>query len=440
MKKNHLSPFIVIVLSFLGIIILGTIILKLPFSVKEGQSVTWIDAFFTATSAICVTGLSTIPDLSITFSIFGKIIIAFLIHVGGLGIVTVAMYILMILGIKISIMERYVIKESMNQNSVQGMVKLVKKIIMTAFAIETIGLILNFIVFIQDYPFWQALGISAFHTISSFNNAGFDILGATSLAAYSGNVLLNISTMLMIFLGGIGFIVIFDVFKKHKWSELTIYTRAVIKLSLLLIVVGALVIKLTNYETVTWLEAIFHSVSTRTAGFSTINIGSLSIPALAMIMALMFVGASPNSTGGGIKTTTFYTMFHSTINFLRGKTPVVNKKKIDDETRLKAFTLAGMSVMMIFVVFIILATVEAGNPDIENHFQALLFETISAFGTVGLSTGITPFLTSGSKIVIMILMFVGRLGPITIFGIFNRNWGHPNVSSIEYAPAKILIG
>lgn len=339
MKKVHLSPLIIIVLSFLAIIVIGTLLLKLPFSINEGQSVSWVDAFFTSTSAICVTGLSTVPNVGATFSVFGKIVIAILIHIGGLGIVTIAIYILMILGIRIGVMERYVLKEAMNQPSIQGMVKLVKKIILTSFAIETIGLIMNFIVFIQDYSFWAALGHSAFHTVSSFNNAGFDILGSTSLMAYSDNILLNISTMLMIVLGGIGFIVIFDVAKKRKWHDLTIYTRAVIKISAFLIVFGSLFLKLTNYDSITWLQAIFQSVTTRTAGFSTTNIGSLSVPSLALIMGFMFVGASPNSTGGGIKTTTLYTMFFSTVNFLRGKPAIIKQKRIDDETRLKLLRL-----------------------------------------------------------------------------------------------------
>ena len=440
MKKVHLSPLIIIVLSFLAIIVIGTLLLKLPFSINEGQSVSWVDAFFTSTSAICVTGLSTIPNVGATFSVFGKIVIAILIHIGGLGIVTIAIYILMILGIRIGVMERYVLKEAMNQPSIQGMVKLVKKIILTSFAIETIGLIMNFIVFIQDYSFWAALGHSAFHTVSSFNNAGFDILGSTSLMAYSDNILLNISTMLMIVLGGIGFIVIFDVAKKRKWHDLTIYTRAVIKISAFLIVFGSLFLKLTNYDSITWLQAIFQSVTTRTAGFSTTNIGSLSVPSLALIMGFMFVGASPNSTGGGIKTTTLYTMFFSTVNFLRGKPAIIKQKRIDDETRLKAFTLAGLSVMMIFIIFLVLSSIESHNDNIANPFTDLLFETMSAFGTVGLSTGITSVLSTASKWVVMVMMFVGRLGPITIFGIFNKNWGHPNVSNVEYSPAKILIG
>jgi len=440
MKKIHLSPLIIIALSFLGIIIIGTLLLKLPFAIKEDVTLPWIDALFTSASAVCVTGLSTIPDIGATFSIFGKITIAILIHIGGIGIVTIAMYVLMLLGIKIGVMERYVLKEAMNQPSIQGMIKLVKKIIITSFAIELIGLIMNFIVFIQDYSFVQALGISAFHTVSSFNNAGFDIIGSTSLSAYSNNVLLNISTMLMIISGGIGFIVIFDIAKKRKWQDLTIYTRIVIKVSAFLIILGTLLIKLTNYDSITWLQAIFQSVTTRTAGFSTVNIGSLSIPSLAMIMGFMFIGASPNSTGGGIKTTTFYTMFFSTFNFLKGKPTIINKKRIDDETRLKAFTLAGLAVTVIFIVFIILSILESKNTSIENKFTELLFETMSAFGTVGLSMGITSTLTNGSKALIIILMFIGRLGPITIFGIFNKNWGHPNVSSVEYSPAKILIG
>ncbi len=440
MKKRKITPLSVIVLSFLGIIIIGVFLFKLPISTQTDETLTWIDSIFLSTSAVCVTGLSTIPDLSITLSVFGKFVLALLIQIGGIGIVTIAIYILVVLGIKIGVTERYIIKEALNQHSLSGVVRLVRSIVITTLIIESIGMIINFTVFIQDFSFWKALGISAFHSISSFNNAGFDILGSSSLQAYSSNLLLNFNTMILIVIGGIGFIVIRDILNKRKWSALSLYSKIVLKTTLFLIVTGTVIIKLFEYNTITWLEAIFQSITTRTAGFSTININMFSFSTLTIIMIFMFIGASPNSTGGGIKTTTFYIMFRSIISFLKGKPIIINKRRIGSESRTKAFTLAGLALTSIIIVFIILVRVEAKNPYSEMTFLKMLFETFSAFGTVGLSMGITPYLMPTSKILLSLLMFLGRLGPISIFGLMNKNWGVPQVSNIEYAREKIIIG
>lgn len=440
MKKLKITPLAIIVLSFLGIIILGVFLLKLPFSVQPGETISWVDSIFISTSAVCVTGLSTLPDLSISLSVFGKIVLALLIQVGGIGIVTIAIYVLIVLGIKIGVTERYVIKEALNQHSLSGVVRLVKSIIITTLVIEFFGMLINLIVFLPHFDFMKALGISAFHSISSFNNAGFDILGDSSLQAFSSNVLLNINTMLMIIIGGIGFIVIRDVLSKKKWSGLSLYSKIVIKTTLFLIVSGALIIKLFEYGNVTWMEAIFQSVTTRTAGFSTVDISLFSYSTLVVIMVFMFIGASPNSTGGGIKTTTFFIMFRSIVSFLKGKPTIINNRRIGSEARTKAFTLAGLALTSIIVVFVVLARIEANNPNYNIPFLEMLFETFSAFGTVGLSMGITPMLMPASKVILSLLMFLGRLGPITIFGIMNKNWGHPTVSNIEYATERIIIG
>ncbi len=440
MKKRKITPLAIIVLSFLFIILLGVFLLKLNISTQTDEALSWVDSLFLSTSAVCVTGLSTIPDLSITLSVFGKVILALLIQIGGIGIVTIAIYVLIVLGIKIGVTERYVIKEALNQNSLSGVVRLVKSIIITTLIIEFFGMIVNFIVFSPDYEFWKALGISAFHSISSFNNAGFDIIGSTSIQAYSSNILLNLNTMLLIIVGGIGFIVIRDVLNKKKWSSLSLYSKIVLKTTLFLIVSGTLIIKLFDYGNATWLQAIFTSVTTRTAGFSTIDINLFSYSTLMVIMVFMFIGASPNSTGGGVKTTAVYIMYKSIVSFLKGKPTIVNKRRIADEARTKAFTLAGLAIVSIIVVFVILTKIEAGNPHFDIPFLDMLFETFSAFGTVGLSMGITSMLMPASKVLLSMMMFLGRLGPISIFGIMNKNWGHSHVSNIEYATEKIIIG
>jgi len=441
MKKVKLSPFAIVAISFFAIILIGTFLLKLPISTKEGvDPLSWVDSLFLSTSAVCVTGLSTIPNLAETLSIFGKVILASLIQIGGLGIVTLAIYVLVVLGIKIGVTERYILKEALNQHHLGGMVKLVRSIIFTSLIIESFGLILNFIVFIQEFDFFEALGHAAFHTVSSFNNAGFDILGSTSLQNYNANILLNINTMIMIVIGGIGFIVIRDIVDKKSWKNLSLYSKIVLKTTLLLIVLGTLIVKLFEYNNISWLEAIFTSITTRTAGFSTVNISGFSYMTLVVIMIFMFIGASPNSTGGGIKTTTVYIMYRSITSFLMGKPFITHRRKVEDQNKNKAFVLVTLAFTVTIFIFLVISAIETKNTTYNMTFIEVLFETFSAFGTVGLSMGITPYLMPASKVILSMLMFIGRLGPITIFGIMNKNWGHPEVSHINYSVERILVG
>jgi trk system potassium uptake protein TrkH len=440
MKKRKLSPFAVVALSFFGIIVAGTLLLKLPISTQSGTPLSWVDSLFISTSAVCVTGLSTIPNIAETFSVFGKIVLALLIQIGGLGIVTIAIYVLVVLGIKIGVTERYVLKEALNQHHLGGMIRLVRSIVFTSLIIESFGFVINFIVFIQEFSFIKAIGHAAFHTISSFNNAGFDILGNSSLQNYSSNVLLNINTMVMIIIGGIGFIVIRDIIEKKSFKNLSIYSKIVLKTTLVLIITGTLIIKLFEYNNVTWLEAAFQSVTTRTAGFSTVNISMFSYTTLVVIIIFMFIGASPNSTGGGIKTTTLFIMFKSITSFLAGKPFITHKRKIEDQNKNKAFVVVTLAFAVTIFMFLIVSLIEANNTTYNMTFIEVLFESFSAFGTVGLSMGITPYLLPASKVLLSMLMFIGRLGPITIFGIMNKNWGHPEISHVNYATEKILVG
>ncbi|MFA5006153.1 MAG: potassium transporter TrkG [Candidatus Izemoplasmatales bacterium] len=438
-KKKKLPPLLIVIVSFLAIILFGSIVLALPISVQDGR-LPYVDALFLSASAVCVTGLTTIADLGATLSVFGKFFLALLIQIGGLGIVTIAIYVLVLLGIRIGVMERVVVREALNQNSLQGMVRLVKAIVLTSLAFEFVGMWLNLIVFSRDYPFWTALGYSAFHAVSSFNNAGFDLLGATSLIPYADDLLLNLNTAFLVIVGGIGFIVIFDLLKKRSWKGLTNYSKIVLRTTGFLLVAGTLLLKLAVGSEITWLQAFFQSFTARTSGFATVDLSRFGIAGLSLMILLMFIGASPNSTGGGIKTTTAYTIYRSTIAFLTGKSPIIKNRRIDDETRIKALTLAFLAVVVVFVGFLALVGFEQDNIMFASTPESLLFEAVSAFGTVGLSTGVTPFLSTASKLVVVVVMFIGRLGPITIFGFFNRNWGHPYASATEYPAEKVLIG
>ena len=440
MKKRKMPPLAIVALSFLGIIVTGTLLLKLPISTQTEEALSWIDSLFLSASAVCVTGLSTIPNIAETLSVFGKIVLALLIQIGGLGIVTIAIYVLVIFGIRIGVTERYVLREALNQHHLGGMVRLVRSIVFTSLIIEGFGMIINFIVFIKEFSFFEAIGHSAFHAISSFNNAGFDILGNSSLQNYNNNILLNINTMVLIIIGGIGFIVIRDIIEKKSWKNLSLYSKIVLKMTLFLIITGTFLVKFLEYNNISWLEAIFTSVTTRTAGFSTVDISLFSYTTLVVIIIFMFIGASPNSTVGGVKTTTIFVMFKSITSFLIGKPCITHRRKIDDQNRNKAFVLVTIAFSVTIFIFLIVSLIESNNPSHDRGFIEVLFETFSAFGTVGLSTGITPFLRPSSKVILSILMYIGRLGPITIFGIMNKNWGHPEVSHIDYPIEKILVG
>ena len=289
-----------IALGFASTILLGTLLLLMPFSIRPGITVQPVDALFSATSAVCVTGLLAV-DTADTFTPVGQVVMAVLIQIGGLGITSIGMGLALAAGRRISLRERTLIREAMNVGSLEGMVRLVRAIIKLTLAFELAGVIPIFAVFAQDYPPLKALGLSVFHSISSFNNAGIDILGGgRSLAPYRDNVLLNLSTCFLIISGGIGFLVMVDVVKcRFRFRKFTLHSKVVVTTTAFLLAAGTLLLKFT--DPLSWLTAFFLSVSARTAGFATLDLGTLSNAGLFTILILMFIGASPGSTGGGIK-------------------------------------------------------------------------------------------------------------------------------------------
>ncbi|MDD4212756.1 MAG: potassium transporter TrkG [Bacilli bacterium] len=442
--KKKLSPYMIMIIGFVAVILIGTGLLLLPFATKEGITLSFIDAIFTATSAVCVTGLVSVSSIASVYTVFGKIVIALLIEIGGLGFITIVIFIFSVLGIKIGMADRFLVKESLNQNSLKGMVRLVRTTIFITLVVQTAGAIINFIVFIQDYPFWDAIGISVFHSISAFNNAGFDLLGSSSLISYTDNVLLNLNTMALVILGGIGFIVIYDVLKNRQWNELSIHSQIVLKTSAFLIILGAIALKLFEGANIGWLEAFFNSVTARTAGFSTINFDFLSNSSLLIIMILMYIGASPSSAGGGIKTTTFYTIFKYIFSFARHKVPLTHHRKIANSSISKAIVLVVFSLSYIFMAILLVNAIEAKHfietSNQHHFFTQVVFEVFSAFGTVGNSMGITKGLSGASKLVICLTMLLGRIGPITVITAFGRNVNVENVHGIKYIDERIIIG
>ena len=436
LKKQ--SPVRIIALGFLATILLGSVLLSLPFCLKDGVSLNYIDALFTSTSAVCVTGLIAV-DAGTTFTPVGQTILILLIQIGGLGVSTIGAGIILAVGKKINLKGINVIKEGSNLSTRKGLKNFVRDIFITTIIIEFVGAVLSFIVFIQDMDFVSALGVSIFHSIASFNNSGFDILGGINpafkgqnLIPYQNNVLLNITTSGLIILGGIGFLVIRDLLKnKFKWKKLSMHTKVVLLMSAILLVLGTLLLKLSEGNHVSWLGAFFFSVSARTAGFSTYALNSFSYAGLLVLIILMFIGASPGSTGGGIKTTTLFTILQGIKSSATNKSEKAFHYSMPKDSFKKASVIAFLGIFIVIVASL-------GMSMLEPHlrFIDILLETTSAFGTVGLSTGITSGLSVGSKLISIITMYIGRLGPLTIASI----WNFSRKETFSYPEGNISIG
>lgn len=427
LKKQ--PPGRLIAMGFALVILIGAVILVLPVSVWPDAEVSFVDALFTSTSAVCVTGLIAI-DVADHFTPFGQAVVAILIQIGGLGVTSVGVGLILAAGKRVSIRGRLLAKEALNVDSFRGIVKLVRAVLFMTLFFEVTGAVLSFLVFIQDYPLPRALGISVFHSIAAFNNSGFDILGGLrNLIPYQDNILLNLTTAGLIIFGGIGFLVILDVMKQKRFKKLTLHSKVVITTSIVLIAVGTLLLKAT--EDISWLGAFFQSVSARTAGFSTYAIGEFTNAGLFVLCVLMFVGASPGSTGGGIKTSTFFVLVQSARSIFVKRPLSSFRRNISPENLSKAYVVTILSMGVVCIATFLMCILE---PDCT--FIQLLFEVISAFGTVGLSTGITPGLSVAGKLVIILVMYTGRIGAFTLLSMWID---HPEPNA-RYTQEAVTIG
>lgn len=423
-------PGRLIVVGFALVILLGTGLLLLPISVRDDATVSFIDALFTSTSAVCVTGLIAI-DVADHFTVFGQAVVAALIQVGGLGVTSIGVGLILAAGKKVGMRSRVLVKEALNVDGAKGMVRLVKSVLLLTLGFELVGAALSFIVFSQDFPLPKALGVSVFHSIAAFNNSGFDILGGLrNLIPYQSDVLLNLTTCGLIIFGGIGFLVILDVWsKKFRFKKFTFHTKVVVTTTGVLLLLGTLLLKAT--EDITWLGAFFHSVSARTAGFSTYAIGDFTDAGLFVLTLLMFIGASPGSTGGGIKTTTFFVLMQEVRSLFTKRHIGAFRRSIPMEALAKAFLITMLSLLLVCACTFFLCILEP-----EYTFLQLLFEEVSAFGTVGLSTGITPALGWVAKLVLIITMFAGRVGTFTLLSI----WIERPAPTARYTEESLTIG
>ncbi|MEH7085920.1 TrkH family potassium uptake protein [Neobacillus drentensis] len=442
-KKKYIDPPKILVLGFGLIILLGSFLLTLPFSTTNGEGLSFLNALFTATSATCVTGL-VVVDTRTTFTVAGQVIILCMIQVGGLGFMTFATFFAFLLGKRISLKERILLQESLNNLSMEGIVRLAQRILIFTALIEFTGALLLSIRFSFDMDIGKAIYFGIFHSVSNFNNAGFDLMGEFhSLTGYVDDPTVTLTISSLIILGGIGFIVMNELFEYRISKRLSLHTKIVLMTSITLLAVGTAGIFLLEYSNGLTLKPLslsgkilgsfFQSVTARTAGANTLNIGDLTQSSLLLIILLMFVGASPGSTGGGIKTTTFTTLIGAVWSQIRGKEDVIfYRQRIEYETIYKALTVTFSGIFLVVVMSLILTISEHGQ-----DFLAILFEVTSAFATVGLSMGLTPELSPLGKTLIIFTMFAGRVGPLTIaYAVTIRR----NPDAFRYPKGKITIG
>lgn len=439
----RLEPPKILVLGFCAIILIGSLLLSLPAATSDGKGLPLLDAFFTATSATCVTGL-VVVDTGDTFTRFGEMVILSMIQVGGLGFMMFATLLAFILGKKISLKERLVIKESINSATVEGVVRLVKRILIFTVIIELVGALLLTLRFSQDIPAGEAIYFGFFHAVSNFNNAGFDIMGNfQGMTAYAEDPLVNFTLISLISLGGIGFIVMNEVFEYRITKRISLHTKIVLAVSAILVITGSVLIFILEYNNPATLKpmslsgkilgAVYQSVTPRTAGSNTLSISDLMPTTLFLIIFLMFIGASPGSTGGGIKTTTFAILIGAVKSQIRGKEDVTFfGRRMENNLIYKSLTVTVIALFLIIFVTMILTVTEPGK-----DFLMIFFETTSAFSTVGLSMGLTPELSQIGKVMIIITMFAGRVGPLTLaFAIAKKR----KEDHYRYPSGKVMIG
>jgi trk system potassium uptake protein TrkH len=435
-KLMNIRPGLLILLGYLLVITIGSLVLMLPKC--QNQSVSFLDSFFTCTSAVCVTGLVTV-DTATAWSFWGQLTILILIQLGGLGIMTIATAIFSSAGRRLSTGERLYFQETVAVGKFRDLLFLVKRIYIMTFIIELIGAAVMVIGFSANNNLPDSIWHSVFQSISAFNNAGFSTF-STNLIDYASNLLVVVPIMTLIILGGLGYFVMIELYQFRPFrvgNRLSAHTKSVIIVTLLLIIGGTLGIFWSGGSN--WLDSLFQSVTARTAGYNTVDINFLPHPAIIVLIILMFIGASPGSTGGGIKTTSFLLVFRLAISRLFGKSRVSLYNRTIPQTDVNravaVFILAIMVVVVCSSGVIIFQSSSAHNPD--NIFELAIFETISALGTVGLSMGFTPYLSKMGKIIIIITMLIGKVGILTFAHSLAAAKGK---KEIIYAEESIMIG
>jgi len=444
--KKALIPAQMMVLSFAGVIFIGALLLMLPISSQARVVTPFINTLFTATSAVCVTGL-VVVDTGTYWSVFGKTVILVLIQIGGLGFMTMTTSIAIVLGKKIGLKNRLVMQEALNQFSISGVIRLTKYVIMATVFIEFIGAVVLSTRFVPIFGWKNGLYYSVFHSVSAFCNAGFDLMGNyASLTAFAKDPVVSLTIMILIIFGGLGFAVIADLSTFKSYRKLSLHSKLVILVTSILLISGFLAIftlEYNNPKTIgdftlgqKFVASMFHSVTPRTAGFNTLDLNGLTMPSRFITMILMFIGGSPGSTAGGLKTTTFGLMILSIIAVFKGADEInFAGRRIAKEAVSRALTIVFISAIWIVSMTFLLTVFEP-----MHSLESIVFESLSAFGTVGLSLGLTPQLGFMGKIILTLMMFFGRLGPLTIVLALSKKASKSGRDLLRYPEGKIIVG
>ena len=442
-KKMKLSGVQILALGFFIVIFVGGVLLSLPISSASGESTNFLDALFTSTSAVCVTGLITL-DTGTHWNEFGQIVIMFLIEIGGLGFMSFATFIAVLLGRKITLRDRLIMQEAMNTFNIQGLVKMVRYVLGFTFAVQFFGALLLSTQFVPKFGLAKGIYYSIFHSISAFCNAGFDLFGGcSSLVSYSGNVVVLLTISALIIIGGLGFTVWLEVYNYRGLKKLSVHSKIVILITVVLIIGGTIfmyLFEMHNPKTIgnmsfddKVLNSFFASVSPRTAGFNSVSTDGMTNSGKLLTIILMFIGGSPGSTAGGLKTATFGIIILTVISVIRGREDTqVFGRRFSKSLVYKSFALLIIGMTLVIGVTLLLSIT-----DPNESFINILYEATSAFGTVGLTTGVTQRLSTAGKIIIMITMYCGRVGPMTVALAFIRN---KKKQTHKYPEGKILIG
>ncbi len=449
-RKPFLSTTQIILLSFLGVILIGSVLLSLPVSSAGGRAVPYIDALFTATTATCVTGLVTVSTAA-TWSVFGQAVILLLIQIGGLGVITFMTAVMLLFNRKIGISDRLLIQDAFNLSTLSGIVAFVKKVLIGTLTVESIGACFYMTVFVPQFGA-RGIWVSVFNSVSAFCNAGMDIIGENSLCDYSGNALITLTTAALIILGGLGYIVWWDVSRVIKnrkqnggrfFKSLTLHSKIVFISTAFLLITGTALTLCFEYNNPLTLEglplsdkiqaAFFQSVTTRTAGFASLPQENLTNPTAILSLLLMFIGGSPVGTAGGIKTVTAAVLLSITVSLISGKNSVsLFGRTISKQSVYKAVAVTVMSFSVMFVSTLLLSAV-TNAPALD-----ILFETVSATATVGLSRSLTGALNLLGKLIIIFTMYFGRVGPISMAIAFGGK--NPSRNIIKNPTEEISIG
>lgn len=444
------TPSQVLALGFALMILAGTVLLALPIAHEPGQQLSLVDALFMATSAVCVTGLAVV-DVASTFSTFGEIVIMLLIQAGGFGIMSLSTMMFLVTGRRIGLQERLMMQEALGSFSIAGVVKMTRTIIATTLVIEAVGAVLLALRFLAYFPPGKALYFGVFHAISAFNNAGLD-LTSHSLRIFNRDPFILLVVAALVLLGGIGFIVMQDIWRQRRWERFALQTKIVLVVTGGLLVAGTLLILALEYSNPATLgplpltdklfNAFFTSVTFRTAGFESISMGKMAYAALLVAIVLMYIGGSPGGTGGGIKTTTFAVIILAVRATVRGTEEIqVMGRRLPRELLDRAIATAAMALVLIVVVGGVLLVTEShvvSDPTNPVTIADVLFEGTSAFATVGLTTGVTPHLSIPGRLLIALTMYIGRIGPLTAAVALAQR--RRERAHIDYPEERVMIG